>query len=64
MSQNEVNSLKMLKQVRTVSTLPDKELRALLRDLSPFILNRWMQYFAQKEQYEVCQVIKEVLNNE
>ena len=62
MSQNEVNSLKMLKQVRTVSTLPDKELRALL--LSPFILNRWMQYFAQKEQYEVCQVIKEVLNNE
>jgi hypothetical protein len=48
----------MMKQARTVSTLPDKELRALLRDLSPIILNRWIQYFSQKEEYEVCQVIK------
>ena len=61
MSQNEVNSPKLLREVRTVSTLPDKELRELLSDLSPYILNRWMQHFADKEEYEVCQVIKETL---
>ena len=63
MRQNEVNNLKMMKQINTVSTLPDKELRAILNDLTPLILNRWMQYFIRREEYEVCQVIKEILRD-
>ena len=39
---------------------PD-ELRNIFSRLTPYLLQRWMEHFIKKEEYEVCQVIKEVM---
>lgn len=38
-----------------------EELQTIFRRLNPYLLNRWMDHFIRKEEYEVCQVIKEVM---
>ena len=40
---------------------PD-ELRTIFRRLNPYLLQRWMDHFVKKEEYEVCQVIKEIMS--
>lgn len=37
------------------------ELRNIFSRLNPYLLRRWMDHFIKKEEYEVCQVIKEVM---
>jgi len=39
---------------------PD-ELRVIFRRLNPYLLQKWMDHFVKKEEYEVCSVILEVM---
>ena len=38
------------------------ELRIIFRRLNPYLLQKWMEHFIKKEQYEVCAVIKDVMD--
>jgi len=40
----------------------ENELRNVFRRLNPFLLNKWLSHFITKEEYEVCKVIKEVMD--
>jgi len=39
------------------------ELRVIFGRLNPYLLNQWMEHFIRKEEYEVCSIIKEVLQS-
>lgn len=41
-----------------ISHLPEEELHELFRDLPTSSLQQWLTYYADKEEYEVCKVIK------
>lgn len=46
-----------------ISSLPATEIRALFEDLPFKSLKRWLNYYVEKEQYEICQIIKEHIDN-
>ncbi len=37
------------------------ELKIIFMRLNPYLLQKWMDHFIRKEEYEVCGVIKEVM---
>ncbi|HRO41706.1 MAG TPA: hypothetical protein PL009_02670 [Flavipsychrobacter sp.] len=39
------------------------ELRIIFRRLNPYLLQKWMDHFIRKEEYEVCGIIKEVMKD-
>jgi hypothetical protein len=47
---------------QNISHYTDNELRNVFRRLNPFLLNKWLSHFIEKEEYEVCKVIKEVMD--
>jgi len=45
-----------------ISGLPDKEIHDLFRDLPIKSLKQWLNYYVGKEQYEVCEIIKQYID--
>ncbi len=45
-----------------VNNYSEQELRNIFSRLSGSALQQWMDHFIEKEQYEVCQIIKEIIN--
>jgi len=41
-----------------IARLSERELHELFRDLPLRSLKQWLHYYAEKEEYEVCKVIK------
>jgi hypothetical protein len=48
---------------RNVENYSDNELRNIFRRLNQYQLQRWMEHFVEKEAYEVCSIIKEVMDD-
>lgn len=46
-----------------VSDMSKTELRQMFGDLNVSSLRHWMQHYIHAEKYEVCQVIKEILDD-
>lgn len=44
-----------------LSTMPADEVRAMFRELTPRSLQRWLEFYINKEKYEICQIIREVM---
>ena len=45
-----------------ISGLPEKEIHDLFRDLPIKSLKQWLNYYVGKEQYEVCEIIKQYID--
>ena len=45
-----------------ISELPEHELREMFGELPVKSLKQWMNYYVNKEQYEICKIIKEFLD--
>ncbi len=45
-----------------VGNYSEQELRNIFGRLSDPALQQWMDHFIEKEEYEVCQIIKEIIN--
>jgi hypothetical protein len=61
MRQPATQNLERTRLSENIGTYSNDELRTIFRRLNPYLLQRWMTHFIQKEEYEVCQVIKEVI---
>jgi hypothetical protein len=64
MRQPATQNLERTRLSENIGTYSNDELRTIFRRLNPYLLNRWMSHFIQKEEYEVCQIIKEVIEEE
>lgn len=45
-----------------IASLPKHELQDLFKDLPVKSLRQWLNYYAEREQYEVCSVIRDNIN--
>jgi hypothetical protein len=43
-------------------TITPEDTKGILMELSPSTLEHWMIYFVDKEEYELCKVIKDVID--
>lgn len=57
----EIQKLERTPLSENVYRYSDEELLVIFRRLSPYMLNRWMNHFIQKEAYEVCSLLKQVM---
>jgi len=46
---------------RNIDNYSDEELKGIFRRLTQYQLQKWMKHFVGKEAYEVCAIIKEVM---
>ena len=45
-----------------ISGLPENEIHDLFKDLPIKSLKQWLNYYVGKEQYEVCEIIKQYID--
>jgi len=45
-----------------ISDFSEKEVQDLFRDLPVKSLKQWLQYYVNKEQYEICKIIKQYID--
>ena len=48
---------------RNFDNYSEDELRTIFKRLNNYQLQRWMEHFVNKEAYEVCGIIKEVMED-
>lgn len=46
---------------KDIDNYSKEKLRTIFRRLSPLARSKWLEHFAEKEEYEACQIIKEVI---
>jgi len=61
MRQWETQNLERTPLSENITRYSTEELRSIFRRQNPYLLQRWMNHFIQKEEYEVCIVIKDVM---
>lgn len=45
-----------------ITDMSRAEIRCLFSDLNTISLTHWMNHYSAKEEYEVCQVLKEMID--